>query len=233
MRDKGETMTRRWSAVVLAGLGLVLMGCGLIEPPLLPPTTAPADLSASTGAYAEQIALSWRAVERAATYEIQRALARDGTYESAGTVGATQFVDAVVPENQGKWYWYRVRACNAAGCGPWSEPVQGYAGRPPAPENVQASEGEPPDKIRISWDPVPGATYYQVFRDRVENGTYDVVVASVVEEDFVYDANVSPATWYWYKVRACNDFGCSELSRAAAGYCGPRPIPFAEDEEPY
>lgn len=221
---------RTWRVIAILGLVLALAGCGLVEQ-LLPPQSPPGNLSASTGTHPDHIVISWQAVELATRYEIERAETEDGPYTLVGTSSTTSYSDAV--ETQGKWYWYRVRACNDAGCGPWSAPVRGYAGRPPAPENVLASQGDFSDKIRISWDPVPGATHYQVFRDRVENGTYNEVVASAVEENFVYDTNVHPATWYWYRVRACKGGTCSVLSQAAGGYCGPSPIPFAEDEKPY
>lgn len=222
---------RRWSLVVIGGLGLVLMGCDLIQPPsLLPPTSAPENLSASSGEAETQIELRWQAVERAEYYEIQRAEAQDGEYARVGTSNTPGFSDSVGRDNQGRWYWYKVRACNAAGCGPWSEAVRGYAGRPPAPEEVRASQGDFPDKIKVKWDPVPGASFYQVFRDTTENGGYATIVVINWFEITVDDANVRPATWYWYRVRACNDHGCSALSAAARGYCGPRPMPFAEDE---
>ncbi|MGQ9699867.1 MAG: fibronectin type III domain-containing protein [Candidatus Bipolaricaulaceae bacterium] len=224
---------RSWRLIVLGGLGLVLIGCDLIRlPSLLPPTEAPKNLSASFGTVRAQIELRWQAVEGAERYEIYRAKAQDGEYHLVGNSTTTTFSDLVGEENQGKWYWYRVRACNAAGCGPESEAVRGYAGRPPAPENINASQGSFPDKIRVSWDPMPGAQYYQVFRDTAKNGIYNACVADSVTENSWFDENVLPATWYYYKIRACNSFGCSELSQAASGYCGLRPIPFAEDAEP-
>jgi fibronectin type 3 domain-containing protein len=224
---------RKWKVFLILSLGLMLAGCGLFsELPTLPPDKPPASLQASCGVERDSVITSWSPVERASFYEIFRATAADGSYERLDTIEGTSFRDIVGSENQGKWYWYKVRACNAAGCGPESGPVRGYAGRPPAPENVRATQGDFSDKIRVSWDPVPGASDYLVFRDLVRNGTYPTVVAQSVEENFVYDSNVRAATWYWYKVRAHNGFGYSELSEAAGGYCGPRPIPFASDEEP-
>lgn len=220
---------RTWRVIAILGLVLALAGCGLVEQ-LLPPQSPPGNLSASTGTHPDHIVISWQAVELATRYEIERAETEDGPYTLVGTSSTTSYSDAV--ETEGKWYWYRVRACNDAGCGPWSAPVRGYAGRPPAPENVEASQGEFDDRIRISWKPVPGATHYHLFRDRDEKGTYPRI-AQFVEESVWYDTTVQPATWYWYKVVACNNFGCSVLSQAAGGYCGPRPIPFAEDEKPY
>ncbi len=222
---------RRFRVFLVFLAGMMLAGCGLFpEPPLSPPTEAPA-LSASFGAFPDSIALSWPSVSGATTYKIFRAEREEGPYAPIAEMSRPEYSDNVGEENQGKWYWYKVLACNAAGCGPESSPARGYAGRPPKPENVQASQGTYPDKIVIFWDPMPGATHYHVFRDRVPDGTYSHIVAQNIPENAVEDEKVNPATWYWYKVVACNDFGCSVLSEAAGGYCGSYPIPFGALED--
>ena len=125
----------------------------------------------------------------------------------------------------GTLYWYRVQACNDAGCSELSEPVAGYAGYPPAPTAVQASDGASPDRIVINWDPVPGATGYQVFRDTAENGTYNTFVGETASAS-VEDTRVSAGIRYWYRVRACNGWGCSPLSPARDSGCvAPCPVP--------
>mgnify|MGYP001073866422 FL=1 len=215
-------------------MGLVLAGCGLLEQmPPLPPDKAPTELSASFGTELHSVILSWAPVERATSYQVFRAETAEGEFARIGATTAQSFQDRVGEGNQGRWYWYQVRACNAAGCGPRSEVVRGYAGRPPAPENVRATQGTYTDKIVISWDPVPGATHYHVHRDRSRDGDYRELVSAFVESNSVEDKEVRPATWYWYKVVACNRHGCSHLSAPAAGYCGPYPIPIRAvvDEE--
>ncbi|MFN3347084.1 MAG: hypothetical protein ACK42E_04675, partial [Candidatus Bipolaricaulaceae bacterium] len=132
-------MKRGWSAALVLALGATLAGCALFEQaPVFPPTRPPAEVTASFGTDAEAISLTWQPVEGATFYEIERAATEAGPYERAGTSTVTSFQDGVGAENQGKWFWYRVRACNPAGCGPWSAAVRGYAGRPPKPLGLQA-----------------------------------------------------------------------------------------------
>ena len=212
-------------------VGTMLAGCGLLpEIPVSPPTEVPT-VFASFGEFPYSIRLAWQSVPGATTYKIFRTQNPEEAYTQIAEVPTLAYSDGVGEENQGKWYWYKVRACNAAGCGPESQAVWGYAGRPPAPQNVRASQGDHPDYIKIEWDSIPGATDYQVFRDLVRDGTYRTPVATGITATSVEDRDVRPGTWYWYRIRACNSHGCSELSEAAAGYCGTRPIPFSSDEQ--
>jgi len=225
-------MKRRLGIALLALGGLLLSGCGLLEEvPVLPPDRPP-EVRASTGENPEAIVLRWEGVERATHYEILRATVAQGPYERWGSTGNTSFEDRVGTENQGKWYWYKVRACNAAGCGPESAPVRGYAGRPPKPEGLQATQGTYPDKIVISWNEMPGATSYQVFRDpSPQPGCQGLcVLASDVRETFYEDNQVRPGMRYSYAIRACNRFGCSELSVEVVGCVEPCP-PFSSRDE--
>ncbi len=227
-------MKRGWTIVWILALGAVLGGCALWEQvPVLPPTQPPAELTASFGTSRDSIYLTWRGVEGATFYEVQRAATETGPYAPVGTSATPSFQDRVGRENEGKWFWYRVRACNAAGCGPWSGPVRGYAGRPPKPLGVQASDGTYPDIIRIEWEPVPGANVYQLYREpSPDPGCRGLcVVASNLKTNFYEDRNVRVGLRYTYAVRACNSYGCSELSERDSGCLEPCPVPLFAHEE--
>lgn len=226
-------MKRRLGVALLVLEGLLLMGCGLLEEvPVLPPDHPP-EVRASTGENVEAIVLRWDQVERATHYEILRATVAQGPYEPLSSTGSTSFADMVGMENQGKWYWYKVRACNAAGCGPESAAVRGYAGRPPKPEGLQASQGTYPNKIVIFWNEMPGATSYQVFRDpSPQPGCQGLcLLASDVKETSYEDTQVRGGIRYGYAIRACNNWGCSELSEAVLGCVDPCPPLFSADEK--
>ena len=206
------------SLLLVAGALLLLAGCSWLLLPPEPPTEAPV-VNASTGEVETGIRLTWEAVELATFYRIFRYEAEEGDYGQIGETRITGYVDDVGLGNTGRWYWYKVAACNEAGCGPLSDPVRGYAGKPPAPTGVQASDGDYNDRIVIVWEPVPGATEYDVVRDRVREGTYPTLVASVKEPPAVDE--VPFASWYWYRVRAKNGFGFSSLSEADSGCTSP------------
>jgi hypothetical protein len=72
----------------------------------------------------------------------------------------------------------------------------------PSPPSAPPSVGTPnvtgPDtaEVDVSWDPVPGATYYQVF----VNGQYAVQV----QETKVKLTNLRPGQTYSIAIAACN-----------------------------
>ncbi|MFC2081729.1 fibronectin type III domain-containing protein [Candidatus Bipolaricaulota bacterium] len=62
------------------------------------------------------------------------------------------------------------------------------------------------------WSPVDGATYYNLYRAPALEGPYDAV-ATVSGSWLGYNDWWIPANvYFYYKVRACNECGCGELS---------------------
>ncbi len=85
-----------------------------------------------------------------------------------------------------------------------------------APMGLSATDGEHTDRVRISWDAVPGATRYEVHRAHSRYGEYYKIkeTATTIYDNF----DVTPGETYWYKVMACNDCGCSDFSESDSGY---------------
>ncbi len=194
--------------VVLFGL---LGGCFLFSPP-----PAPENLSASDGEYLDRVLLTWSPSRGAQRYEIFRAAEEDGDYTQIGESTTTTFSDTTAQGNA--LYWYRVRACNQFGCSALSRPDSGYrlAQAPPLPpQNVQASDGTFPDKIRITWSASVAATSYQIFRSDIPGADY-FKIAETTATSYDDTAIVRGRT-YWYKVKACNEYGCSDFSPADSG----------------
>lgn len=93
------------------------------------PQAAPT-LTMSTFALA--IKLDWTAVPSALAYEVQRApdvAGAPGTWATIATVDARMYLDTLATETIVlPTYWYRVRAINALGSGPYSAQALGTAG---------------------------------------------------------------------------------------------------------
>ena len=98
---------------------------------------------------------------------------------------------------------------------------------PGAPGNVKATDGAYSTEIQVSWDAVSGATRYEVYRASSQNGSY----AKLVETQDTSYANggVTSGKKYWYKVKACNDIGCSDFSVAASGMASELSLRFVTD----
>lgn len=219
---RGKAWKLVWNVVsllVLLAAGIVLAGCDLLNPigPALPPDRAPTGVTASTGQFEDLVQVTWLAMERATSYRVFRADTREGDYQLLGSESSLVYADRVGTENQGRLYWYKVEACNSVGCSAKSTAAAGYAGYPPAPTNVRASTTYG-DKIVVTWDPVPGATYYQVYREQNPAQGFTIVPGgnNVVSTSFD-DTTATAGTWYWYRVKACHATGCSALSQPASG----------------
>ena len=129
-------------------------------------------------------------------------------------------------------YW--VRACNDAGCSNYVRASRSGGDSsviPSPPGNVKYQWDRSISQYRISWNPSPNATSYQVYYDSAT--AYDVSCPGGCSEI----ANMSNTTishfrhregefagflnlyrrkiGYW--VRACNDAGCSNYVRASRG----------------
>ncbi len=181
---------------------------------------APTGLNASQGEFPDKVVLSWNAAQGATSYEIQRRAEGENDYSDlARGITTTSYVDDTV--TPGTVYWYRVRARNQAGPGPWSRAVMGYAGGgnvPSAPQNLTASDGAYSGKIVITWDEVIGVDHYLLYRSEAEDGEY--VVLAQTEDTSFHDTTVETGEEhvYWYKVRACSNGACGPFSNADSGW---------------
>ena len=141
----------------------------------VPPATAPT-APTSIGAIAGdgQVVVSWESVTGAAAYHLYQASQSGVTRTGYATmpdgarlanVASPYIISALTP---GKTYYVRVTAENAAGESAESAEASATpTGVPPptvptAPTNIVALAGE--TSIVVSWDPVPGAGAYHVFR---------------------------------------------------------------------
>ncbi len=108
----------------------------------------------------------WDVVSHATSYQLERKEG-DGYVEIyAGSDTSYQYTP---PDGQG---FYRVRARNMNGFGPATEDLEQwyFAVLPPASNLVINDTEMNPGQYRLTWDAVPTATEYPVYRSVVENG---------------------------------------------------------------
>jgi len=209
-------MRKIWKRAAFLGLGAVFLGllggCFLFAPP-----SVPQGVSASDGDYPDRILVSWNPVRGAQRYEVFRAESEEGDYAKIGESTTTTFSDTEAQGN--RLYWYRVRACNQFGCSALSEPDSGYylAPLPPLPpQNVEASDGTFSDRIRVTWSAAVGASHYELYRSDIPGADF-LRIAQVSTTSYDDRAIVLGRTYY-YRVKACNSYGCSDFSETDAGF---------------
>ncbi|MGL5359600.1 MAG: fibronectin type III domain-containing protein, partial [Shewanella sp.] len=107
-------------------------------------------------------------------------------------------------------YTYQVEACNQHGCAADKSVELSVETKQSAP--VLPAKPQQPTVINagsrtnvINWQPVPGATYYQVTRD-------DLLIADNLTTVSFTNTGLDINSQYEYAVLACNEHGCSDPS---------------------
>ncbi len=88
---------------------------------------------------------------------------------------------------------------------------------PSRPANVNASDGVDTDKVRIAWDTVPNAIFYQVWRNTGNSASGASLLNSPLTSPFE-DTTATPGLTYYYRLKACQDTSCSWFSSANTGW---------------
>lgn len=146
-----------------------------------------------------KVKLSWKAIEGAVSYKVYCATAENGTYKLLKTVTGTTHTHN--GGEAGVRYYYKVKAVaadtNANSAFSAVKTRICDLSRPVVTSSNVASSG----KVRLTWDAVPGAVKYQVYRSTTgEEGSFSRVFTT---EGTVYTHTSGEAgVRYYYQVKA-------------------------------
>ena len=144
-------------------------------------------------------------------YEIQVLPNTGGNWGALGTTTGTAFTDS--DRTPGTTRYYRVRARNSTGPGPWTTPVSGTTltgNTPGAPRNLTAL-GVGRTAILLDWDaPLPtgtAITQYQIQVLTSTGGLWVTVGTTLGTRTTFTDTGLATGTTRSYRVRAHNAVG--------------------------
>ncbi|HEX3129258.1 MAG TPA: hypothetical protein VH394_18130 [Thermoanaerobaculia bacterium] len=171
-----------------------------------------------------QVALSWSGATAGAEFDVFRSEAgcNSGFVRIASGLTGASFTDLAVAN--GLTYSYRLvshgagnAACSAAPTECQSAmPQEPPCDSPPsAPANLVATSGGI-DRINLSWNAVPGASEYRVFRATSAAGPF-TQIASLPAATTYSDGNLDPGTIRYYRVRAATGDNCVSTDSNTAG----------------
>lgn len=190
------------------------------------PAKVKADTVQVTTAVGGTATLQWGAVQGATGYNIYRSnqqVTSDNPAQypamwfekvNEEPVSATSYSDDGLVA--GEKYLYKITVVNSdenesGCCAPI--PVTGHESAPNrAPAEIHTSIVSD-DIICIKWDAVSGASGYDVYVS-TDAQNYEKLNTATLTDTKCYHIGVSPSTKYYYKVRAVNAYGESELSEA-------------------
>lgn len=188
--------------------------------------SAPMEISASKGAYADRVRLEWSGAVNAESYDIwrQNGSRSDQPDPAKSSVimhtTKTSYEDLQVLSGETYTYWVRSRKPDFVS--DFSESDQGFVLRAPSP--VSASDGTYLDKVRVSWSAVSGATSYEVWRADDDNVNVAALVGQVTAlvapgAAVMYDdASVETGKTYVYWLKSRNTSGATGFSGSDRGF---------------
>lgn len=188
-----------------------------------PPIDAPTGVAATDGDYTTYIRVTWNAVSGGTYYRVYRN--PDPDPETAisvtGWISATSYND-FSPPIPGKMYYYWVKAAMSSSGYRESDFSNGNGGHlrlePPI---IDASDGLYSDRVRIEWDPVDGANYYQLYRGISNNASHAAAITGWITSSAYndYPPNECGTYYYWAKAAVYRTGSrSSELSWVNAGH---------------
>ena len=147
---------------------------------------------------ATSIKISWDAVPNADGYCLEASSTKTGTYTKIYESTDNSYTETGLAVGAGRYY--RVKAYVVIGSKVYgNESTAVYeVTRPDAPENFTVKNASS-NSILVSWDPVPGASGYYLYR-RLHNGSYNGPYKDLTATSFL-DNNLASGTAYWYYVK--------------------------------
>jgi len=158
------------------------------------------NISATDHTFIDKITIVWDNVTGADKYDIYRSETIDGTYFkiNTGNIYSTFYDDTTC--SSGVFYYYKVLSINGT-----VESEQSYYDegclKLSAPVNISASNDNI-DFIKITWDEVPGADKYDVYRSTNIAGPFEKINGTDVDGLYFDDTSIISRIEYFYKVIA-------------------------------
>jgi fibronectin type 3 domain-containing protein len=178
-----------------------------------PPPPAVSNLNASGGV--ASVFLYWSPASTATSYDVYMGGSGGQALLRAG-VTDTRYVATGL--TNGVTYYFSIVAVNAGGRSPKSNVVSAVP-RPftgpftvtPAPADVTATAGN--GEITVSWSPVKGAAFYNVYEGASPNGEASIPVRTgVFTPTSVVIGGLNNGTTYYFRVAAVNSAGIGPKS---------------------
>lgn len=183
----------------------------------------PVPIGLKTGtATASSIIVTWNISQGAAAYRIYTAPSSDGVYTLLSEVNGNTYTHTGL--SLGDTHYYKVSAVNIIGESAKTTAVVGTIAVPAAPPNVTL-EALSESSIKITWDPVPGAVLYSVYRGTQSNSLQQTVTTTTTT---FTDTRLNPYCQYYYGVIAVNEIGTGIQSQAVSTYTYPIPLVMEE-----
>lgn len=157
-----------------------------------------------------KIRLTWEPVEGAVSYKVYRAASEDGNYTLKYTSNGTGYTNTGA--QAGSSYYYYVVAVSANGLESDPSEIVSRTCVLPRP-TVTASNNAKTGKVLLTWNPIEGATGYDIYRSTEKNSGFKKVY-SVTGTSYSHTSGI-PGVTYYYKVVAVHENSAANSAASA------------------
>jgi len=169
----------------------------------------PEYVDATDGQYSDKITITWPSCEGATHYRVYRnttPIATELMYISGLLwISDTSFTDLSASNGTTYYYWVRSAKNEFGGsASAWSGSDTGWEGFTSAPDAI-ATDGTYTDRVEISWNSVPGASYYRLYRGTSRYSIGATALSNWQTGLTFSDATAATGTIYYYWVKAANN----------------------------
>lgn len=183
------------------------------------PTSAP-NLSVPGSSATGNYTVSWTSVTNTSTYNLQEQI-------NGGAWSTIQNNASLSWGANGKTngtYAYRSQACNATGCGPWSNTGTVVVAWPPIPAapSISVPARNYSGSYTVSWNAVTNATTYPLYQS-VNGGSWSLVQNNASTS---WSVSGEGNGQYSYFVGSCDMSGCASSTSSTATVIIPSPLSF-------
>ncbi len=187
-------------AVVAATIIIpVETGWSAVRPPA-PPTF----VSASDGAYAIMVQVTWNSSSGATHYQVYRATSALGTKTPLGAWQSSTSFNDYPPTPETTYYYWVKAAMSSSGYNQsgYSAYDTGWRTVPPdPPTGVVASDGAYTDMVWVTWNSSSRATHYRLYRSDSATGPETALTGWQTARVYA-DSSATPGVTYYYWVKA-------------------------------
>ena len=175
----------------------------------LPPGT-PGTVSLPGSSTNGVFSVSWLAASGSVTqYQLEQFT--NPSFSGTPVVWTTGNLGTTVTVSADGTYYFRVRACNASGCGGYSNGSGGVSVvlPPGAPTSISVPSSSNNGTIAISWGAAAFGTPTTYQLSEATNSSFSG--ETIVYNNLAFSTTLAARannTSYWYRVRACNQSGC-------------------------
>lgn len=173
----------------------------------LPPASAPA-ISVPASSTSGNYIVSWSGAGGASSYTLQEG-ANGGGWATVQANGTASWNASGRASGS---YAYRVQACNAGGCAPWSGTgsitVTLIPAMPPYSPSITSSGPSYKPVVKVTWSAIADATSYQL-EETDPQELPDVVYTGSATS---FSKLIFATGTVKFRVKACNSVGCSAFS---------------------